>query len=163
MKIEIDLADLGFHYDEDGDAVHNKTLDDAVVERAAQKVAQNLSQKRELGETIRKAVEQLVADKVTEALSKPIQRTTKWNEKQGEPVSVLELIRQHLETFLADGTSQRNYDRKPTSLAAVIEDATREVMGKELKVAVADAKAKIEKHVFDKALAAAVAALSKDK
>jgi len=165
MKIEIDLADLGFHYDEDGDAVRNKSLDDAIVSRAAEIVANHIIRQHDLARALQAKADQLIGDAITEALSKPIQRSSAWGEKKGEPTTVLEIVRERLEGFLnsSPGNRRDRYDKTPQNLNEIIEDATSNVLGRELQDVVKQAKEQIRTHIFDKALAAAVAALSKDK
>lgn len=167
MKVEIDLSDLGFVYDEDGDPVGKATLQDAVIQEAARQVVADIDReaRQEIGRVTREVVSAqvnaLVVEHVQQVMSQPIQRTTGWGEKQGEPVSILELIRVELEKFLTLKPGRRDsYNSNPQCLADVISDATRDAMNRELREEVAKAKKNVHNAVTEAALSAAVAALA---
>lgn len=164
-KIEIDLQDLGFHYDLDGDPIGRKTLEDAVVEAAAARLAQTM--RTDITKVINKAVteqvQDLVRSRVEEVMAQPIRRTTAWGESEGPEVSIRELIWETLERFLtAAPRRDSSFDRNPKgNLADLIEAEVKSVMTKEMQEAVRNAKAEVHKKIEGEALAAAVAVLNR--
>ncbi|ALY10837.1 hypothetical protein WILDE_53 [Arthrobacter phage Wilde] len=170
MKIEIDLAQLGFEgYDEDGEYIGGgASIKDLVVEAAAAKLVKHSDgqMQREVRERIDKLftteIEAKVKEKVAEAFDAPIQRTTPWGETKGEPTSVLEIIRESLEKFLKANRSRNRSSYDPAgNLEEVVDDATRDLMNKEFRAAIEEAKKGVVVTVNKKALEAAVAVLSK--
>ena len=165
MKIEIDLNDLGFTYDLDGDPIGRQTLTDAIVEAAAHLIVREI--KDTLVKDIRQQVTAQVAEQVTtvvaEEMAKPIQRTTLWGEKQGEPTSVREMIRERIEKYMAAPASRRDRYNSGRStvdnMVELVEQEVRAVMNTELKDAIAAAKREVVNTIRDKALAAAVDAI----
>lgn len=171
MKFEIDLGDLLNEYDTDETHARD-ALRAEIVDRAATQLLTNLDpdERHDIIRAVQRERQQIVHDRlvaqVTEALAQPIRRTSPWGESQGEPVTVLELIRQHLEKFLTGHGSPMHDrfggDKVPQNLTELVQQATRTVMTKELTQAVNEAKAKISDEVRTKALSAAVAALAPD-
>lgn len=165
MKIEIDLDNLGFTYDEDGDPSRTATLRDAIVQAAAHKLAleQNHEVRSDLRHLATNIVTQRIASTVDEVLREPIQRTSPWGEHRGEPVTVKDMVREELHQFMSRPPRDRySFDRsKPNSLAELVQESTRTMLTGELKKTVEQAKENVHNTVTDAALKAAVEAISK--
>lgn len=167
MKIEIDLNDLGFTYDEDGDPDGENSIADAIVEAAASKLILQGSMRREvdnrLQEKINTEIDGLVRERVESMFDESIQRTTPWGEKRGEPTTILEMIRESLEKFLSSSGRRRDSfgGRDPVNLQELIDDATKTLMTTELRKTVTEAKQNVHNTITNRALQAAVAELSK--
>ena len=165
-KIEIDLADLGLPTGQsgDGEPYGSMSLTDLIVEAGVRKVFSEENISYEIKEQISRKVGVLVDEKVealvTEAFAAPIQRTTSWGEKKGEPTSVLEIIRESVERYVtapkADG-----YRNNPRNLQELIDDATKRLLDKDFTDYLKQVKEGIKVSVHRKALDAAVAELQK--
>lgn len=165
MKIELDLDQmLGFEYDGEGEPVGQKDFRNEVVIAAANMLIGEY--RHEIKGEVRKQVSDVIESEirgiVTEAMAGPIQKMTAWGEKVGTPMTILEMVRTELEKFLSGTTSgsDRFGNRKPENLRQLVEEASREVMTKELREAVAEAKAGITKEITHRALEAAVKTLT---
>jgi hypothetical protein len=166
MEIKIDLNDLGFKYDEDGDPAGRNTLTDAIIDEAARKLVNSLVSQREvtdkMNQKINEMIDERVAGMVEAAFEQPVQRTTRWGERQGEPTTVREIIREAIEKYLnAPARGRDGYTRDPKNLTELVEDAVRDAMNRDLKATVEAAKANVHNTVTKKALEAAVAVLAK--
>ncbi|MEU0515616.1 hypothetical protein [Amycolatopsis sp. NPDC006125] len=164
MKVELDLNEmLGMQYDEDGDPVGQRELRDVIVSSAAEQLVREI--RKEALRGILSKVDAVVQDEVRTivqtALSQPIQRTTAWGEPQGEPTSVLEIVREHVGKYL-EGTGRRrdSRNREPQNLRELIDDSVRDVLNKEMTQAVNDARTKVNTEIRDHALKAAANALT---
>jgi hypothetical protein len=165
MKLELDLNQLlGMEYDEEGEAVGRRDLRGEVVQMAANVLIKEV--RVDAAQEIREKVNTVVMDEirgiVREVMSKPIQQRTSWGEKKGEPMSILEMVRTELEEFLSGTTESRDRygNQKPANLRQLIEQATREVISKDMREAVDEAKKGVTKEVTQRALKAAVATLT---
>ena len=140
VKIELDLSDFGFRFDPDNPDA-NGSLTDLVVAEAA-----------------RVLVDQINFDA-------PIQRTTGWNEKQGDPMSITEMIRVELERFLSDWkpTERSNYssDKTPRNLGDLIAEVSKHILATELRADIEKIRREVGVKVQDIAIAAAAEALTK--
>lgn len=165
-KIEIDLADLGLTYDEDGNQDGARSLPDLVIDGAVALLFRDSNLRDEVRKQVAEQVSTTVKDKVavlvSEAFDAPIQRTTSWGEAKGEPTTVREIIRLEIERFMtAKSDGRRNSYDAPRNLSDLMADTTTQILTKDLKVTVDAAKANVHNTVTQKALAAAVAELSK--
>lgn len=166
MKLELDLNQLlGMEYDEEtGEAVGQRDLRSEVVQMAATVLIKEM--RVDAAKEIREKVSAVVLDEirgiVSEVMAQPIQQRTSWGEKKGEPMSILEMIRTELEDFLSGTTESRDRygNQKPANLRQLVEQATREVISKDMREAVNEAKAGVTKEVTQRALKAAVEALT---
>jgi hypothetical protein len=165
VNLSIDLDALFVEPTElDGDPVNVRTaMRDAVVQAAATKLIagfdyEELHEMRQEVQRVRSDLvrERLLAE-VEAAFSEPVQRTTSWGEKLGEPSSLRELIRAELEAFL-NNTNRRRRDTydKPQSLAELIEIISRDVMSTTLRKSVSEVRAKVDAEV-QKILVGAIA------
>lgn len=165
-KIEIDLRDLGLTYDEEGNADGSRSLPDLVIDGAIDRLMSDRNLREEVRKQVAEQVTATVKEKVAilaaEAFDAPIQKTTVWGEKQGEPTTVREIIRLEIERFMTSKSDGRrnNYDA-PRNLSDLMADTTTQILTKDLKATVDAAKANVHNTVTQKALAAAVAELSK--
>lgn len=167
-KIEIDLKELGLpSYDEDGEPTGNTTLQELIIEAAADKLMDtDYNVRSELREKVMQRYSQRINEKVealiTEAFELPIQRTTGWGEKKGEETTVREIIRETIEKYLkGKEMSQDGYGRNPKSLTQLIVNETELVLSKEMKATVVEAKKLVHEKVTDAALKAAIDQLNK--
>ncbi|MEV6897491.1 hypothetical protein [Amycolatopsis sp. NPDC051372] len=165
MKLELDLNQLlGMEYDEDGEPVGRRQLRDEVVAIAAATLVKEVRDdaKRSVRENVESTVRDEIGAIVRKALSKPIQQMSSWGERKGEPTTVLELVRTQLEAFLSNTTESRDRygNEKPANLRQLVEQATREVISKDMREAVNEAKAGVTNEVTQRALKAAVETLT---
>jgi hypothetical protein len=168
-KIEIDLADLGLPtgQDRDGEPTGSQSLQDLIVNEAARRLIGN---DRELQQELRSKITKQFDDEIStrvvalveDAFIMPIQRTTPWGEEKGEPTTVKEMIREHIEKFLT-GTGRRrdSYNRDPQDLADVIDEAVKAAMTTDLQKNVDEAKKQVHTKITEAALKAAVEILNK--
>lgn len=167
MKIELDLNQmLGFEVDEEtGEPIGQKDFRNEVANvAAAQLIGEYRNDiKAEVRAKIGDVVTEEIRDVVREAMAGPIQQRTPWGETKGTPQTILEMVRTHLEAFLSGTTSNGNDpwgNRKPGNLRQLIEEVAREVMSKELRENVAEAKKQINDEIRKRALKGAVDALA---
>lgn len=165
MKIEIDLAELGFAYDPNGDPLGHQSLEQAIVIEAARVVLDGELGNRvreQLGKAITAQVEQRAQEIVEQVLTEPIQRTTPWGEAQGTPTTVREIVRMTIERWLQMSRSNDRFSSSgaPRSLADLIDAEVKSVMTKELQGEIARVKKEVAQTIQTHALQAAVAAIS---
>ncbi|UOK18405.1 hypothetical protein SEA_BRUHMOMENT_89 [Arthrobacter phage BruhMoment] len=168
-KIEIDLADLGLPtgMDHEGEPTGAKTLQDLIVEAAANKLLADRDESvYEMRDRIRREyntrITERVEEMITEAFNEPIQRTTRWGETQGEVTTIKEIIRESIEKYMNGTTPSRNgYSTDPVSLTQLIDNEVRMIINKEMQAHITKVKGEIKLEVQKKALAAAIAELSK--
>lgn len=167
-KIEIDLADLGLPTgrDHEGEPTGAQTLQDLIVDAAAQLLVGSVAERRDMRgrvvEQYNARIKERVEDMLTDAFSQPIQRTTRWGETEGEPTTIREIIRQEIEKYLDSAKASRpGYSTDNVSLTALVQNEVKQLMTTDMKKVIADAKANVHHTVTQKALAAAVAELSK--
>lgn len=166
MKIELDLNQmLGFEFDEEtGEPIGQKDFRREVVQAAATQLG--LEIRKDAMTEARARVGEIVEDEirgiVREAMAGPIQQRTPWGETKGTPQTILEMVRTNLEAFLSGtGGGHDPYgNRKPANLRQLIEEVTREVLSKDLRQDVAEAKKEINKAIQDRAVKAAVESLT---
>lgn len=158
MKVEIDLGQLGFLYGPDGDGEQGPGIRGLIVQAAARQVVE--VEGRELRTAVHDVANEMIREHVRTlvqaAFDEPIQRTTLWGEKQGEPTTVRELIRQSIEVFLkAEGRqgSLSNFrsDAPAKNLRELIDGETQRLMTSEMQQAIRAAKAEVSKTVMERA------------
>jgi hypothetical protein len=166
MKIELDLNQmLGFEVDEEtGEPIGQKDFRNEVAHVVATTLIAEARTEvmNEVRSKIGDVVTEEIRDVVREAMAGPIQQRTPWGESKGTPQTILEMVRTSLEAFLAGtGGGHDPYgNRKPANLRQLIEEVTREVLSKELRQDIAEAKKEINKAIQQRAVKAAVEALS---
>jgi len=174
INVSLDIERLFVEPDDyDGDPqTVQAMMRKAVLDAAAEKL---LATNENWGHDLRQEVDRLrndivrqrVTEEVDKALSAPVQRTTQWGEKRGEPTTVLELIRLHLEEFLngrVPSNSRNHYENEhqPQNLADVIKNATRDTIKGPLAQEVAAAREVVREKVKGILLDAVSTALVKD-
>lgn len=151
-KIEIDLDQVLFGDDEEGPL----TLREQVMAMAVQRIVDDFKRTdvaQQIAKQVREVVHANIDATVRTALAQPIQPTTRWGERQGEAVTVLDMARERLEGLLsAPAARDRAYrtNEKPGNLAELIDDVVKkELTTGELRKTLDDAKkavaAKVEK------------------
>lgn len=149
--IAVDLGALFLEPAEyDGDPVDLRTaMRNAVVAAAADKLVATFDRddlhelRAEVRELRNDLVRQRLAAEVDAAMSQPVQRTSRWDENEGDAVTIRELIRLELEAFLnGTRTSRRrdSYDKTPNNLAELIGSIANETMRGELGNQVREAR-----------------------
>lgn len=141
----------------DGDPVDVRSLmRQAVVEAAATKLLAGLDHeelhemRQEVQRVRSKLVRERLAAEVDAAMALPVQRTTRWGEKQGEVVTIRELIRVELEAFLNGTKANRRHDacdKTPNNLAELIGEVANETMRGELGKTVLAARKEVTSRV----------------
>lgn len=166
-KIEIDLADLGLPtgVDREGEPYGSSSLSDLIVEAAVRQLFSEENIRHEVKEQISYKVGKLVDEKVealvTEAFAAPIQRTTNWGEKQGEPTTVLEIIRESVEKYVKAPPSNDRYSNSTKNLSELIDQSTKQLLDKDFMEYLKQVKEGVRVSVHQKALDAAVEFLQK--
>jgi len=158
VNVSLDIDSLFVEpADLDGDPVDVRAvMRSAVVTEAARQllVTADPEWHAEARETANRLRNELVRERVTAeveaAMALPVQRTTTWNEKRGEPTSIRELIRLELEAFLNGTKTNRSrdmYDKTPNNLAELIGSVANETMRGELGTVVSAARKEVHKRV----------------
>lgn len=167
-KIEIDLKDLGLptYIDEDGPG-GSQTLENLIIEAAADKlIGADYEFRSDLRDKVRRAystkIEEKVEALIEEAFAAPIQRTSSWGEEQGEVTSVREIIRETLEKYMNSAVPTRDgYSTDRKSLTQLIDNEVNVFLRNDFAKHLKEVKGNINLEVQKRALAAAVAELSK--
>lgn len=173
IQIEIDTDDLLPSYDYDPEtgpeAEPGAPLQHLVVDAAARQILRTDQFDREVKELVRKRVEETVnerveaavGDLVAEAIKTPIQRRHSWGDAIGEPITVREIVREHVEKFFKAPARRDSYGRNTENgVEEIVQNLTRDALGKELKAEVDAARKEVGDQIRDKALKAAVAAIA---
>lgn len=165
MKIEIDLDDLGFHYDPEGDPIGNVSLRDAIVQAAVRLLLAGdfgRGVRQTVTDTVNTLAHEKAAALVEETFTAPIQRTTRWGETEGEPTTVREIVREAIEKWVQVPANRQNGSSNGVyrSLADLIDAEVRSVLTKELQAEIVRVKREVADQIRDRALAAAAASLS---
>jgi hypothetical protein len=151
INVSLDLDALFVEPAElDGDPVDVRTLmRRAVVDQAARRLVagfdhDELHEMRQEMQRVRsELVRERLAAEVAAAMDLPVQRTSRWGEKKGDPVTIRELIRQELEAFLNGTQTSRprdSYDKTPNNLRELIGVVANETMRGEMGSAVMEAR-----------------------
>jgi hypothetical protein len=116
-------------------------------------------------EQINEVVYGHVAIVVRDALAQPIQRYKPWGDKVGEPTSIMEIAREHIEGFLNKPAHRDAYSStrrgEPQNLSELVEDHVKTVMRGELQAAVKEARATVTARVETALTKAVIADVAK--
>lgn len=161
-KIEIDLSELGMS----GEGDFANELRAAVIQGAVRQLVNQMDKEamHAIKVTVQSVVERQVAAKVREALEKPIQKTTRWGEAQGEPTSILEIVREELEQFMsAKSYRETSYSssKPPENLAEMVGDVVRIALRSELAPAIKEAREAVQDRIAEALLPAVAKAVVK--
>jgi hypothetical protein len=171
-KIEIDLDTLFAPDVEDGEQVGTVSatdlLRDAVVRAAVDRIL-NHDLRGEARSKIIEAVNNETTRRVVEMLDEifagPIQRTSAWGEKRGEPTTIKEIVRTKVEEFLTNAARRDTFGggREPQNLSEVVAEQTRTILTGEFRKEIDEAKKSVSDRVRQEALAAAVKVLNGER
>lgn len=166
ISLSIDTDDLlpSYNYDGEPDGPP-ESLQALVIEAAARQIIRS----ENFDHDVKQAVKERIDDEVTSqveslvksVIEEPIQRTTAWGEHQGKPTTVREIVREHVEKWFSEKPARNTFggsDRH--TLTSLVQDVARNVMDKELKDEVDRVRREVSTEIRDKALRAAVEAIS---
>lgn len=164
MKIEIDLDDLGFDYDENGDHGRVRTIQDAIVAQAANTIiaTSGWEYRNEVNKLVHEQARAAVAERLDTALSGSLQRTSEWGEAIGGPVTLLDIVREELGKFLNGQTIRDRYasgNDKPQNLAEMVARVVGEMLRQEFAAEIRKVRAEVVDQIRTKALQGAADAL----
>lgn len=174
IQVEIDTDDLlpSVQYDFDGEPTGEPgaPLEALVIEAAARQIIRSDGFDAEVRRKVERRVEEVIDERVQtsvsalveEAIKTPIQRRHPWGDEIGEPITVREIVREHVEKFFTATPSRDGYrnNGRENSVAEMIQNLTRDALGKELQDEVKAARKKVGDQIRDKALQAAVDAIA---
>jgi hypothetical protein len=171
VNISLNLTDLfiGSHSPDNVPVDLNAVIRDAVVERAADKLlAQfNVSDRSDMRDRVRAIRDEKIGEHVSaqieQAMAAPIQRTTRWNEPQGEPTTLRELVREKLEELLntrPNRTGSFGSKNAAGNLDELLGDAAKDILGKELRQVVQEVRGQLKDSLLEKGLRAAIEAMA---
>lgn len=174
IQVEIDTDDLlpSVHYDYEGEPTGEPgaPLEALVVEAAARQIIRSDGFDAEVRRKVERRVEEVIDERVQasvsalvdEAIKTPIQRRHPWGDEIGEPITVREIVREHVEKFFKATPSRDGYRNsgRENGVAEMIQNLTRDALGKELQDEVKAARKKVGDQIRDKALQAAVDAIA---
>lgn len=156
---EVDLASvIGEHpeYDADGDYIGKtgKTLGDAVAAQLARDLMKDdsyKSLKKRVMELREEEIRAQLKPIIEAAISAPVQRTGRYGEPDGEPVSLASLIVKEVHEFLGKRVDN-GYNRPATTVVQkFIAEAVEQVIRKELAESIVEEKTKVVAAVRAKA------------
>lgn len=174
IQVEIDTDDLlpTMHYGPDGEfeGEPGAPLEALVVEAAARQIIRSDRFDDEVRRKVERRVEEVIDERVQasvsalvdEAITTPIQRRHPWGDEIGEPIMVREIVREHVEAFFKASPRRDSYGSqgRENGVAEMIQNFTRDALGKELQEEVKAARKKVGDQIRDKALQAAVDAIA---
>jgi hypothetical protein len=169
MKIEIDLNDLGFDYDEEGDKGRVRTIQEAVVAQAANQIiaTSGWDYRQQVNAVVHEEAGKVIALRVDLALKGQIQRTSEWGEPVGAPVTILDIVREELGKFLGGKTVRDRFangsDNKPQNLAEMVARTVADLLRSEFSTEIRKVRAEVIDQLRTKALKAAADALVSGK
>lgn len=167
INLTIDTDDLlpSYSYDGEPDGPP-ESLQALVIEAAARQIlrSENFDQqvRRAVEQRITEHVDDQVGHLVREVLSEPFQPMTPWGEKRGDETTVREEIRKKVEAWFSAPARRDSFSGRSDrdTLQGLVEEITKSVMDKELKAEVDRVRREVSAEIRDKALRAAVEAIS---
>lgn len=131
------------------------SLRDAIIAQAAAQIVDQMQD--EIRGSIRERISRVdeiahaeIVAIVRDTLSKPIQRHAQWGEKVGEPTTVLEIAREHMQAFFDKPQKRDSYSGRTEgtpNLAGLIEEAVKESLNGEFKQVVQAARKEVAEKV----------------
>lgn len=173
-KIEIDLDTLfTVDYGLDGEAVDVGTATDILRDAVVRGIVDRLASDRNLIDEMRKKVSYVINKNVEERVlailddifAGPIQQTTAWGERRGEPTTIKEIVRKKVEEFLTNAARRDTFggNAQPQNLSEVVAEQTRTILTGEFRKEIDAAKKGVTDKVRQEALAAAVRVLNGER
>ena len=176
IQIEIDTDDLlpSYEYDpETGPSGEpGAPLESLVIDAAARQIIRDEDFDKRVRREVEKRIQETVSEQVDASLravvediiAAPIQRRHPWGDKNGEETTVREIVRERVEKFFTNtGTGRSDLygsQGKEVGIGQLVQNLTRDALDKELSDEVRAARAEVRDAIRDKALRAAVDAIT---
>jgi hypothetical protein len=167
INIEIDLAHLGMDVDEDGEPMPGPGMQDLIVHNIVERMGASIE--GDIRERVNVAIDERVAEAlekvVQEVVDGPVQRYKRWGDKDGDPTSVREIVREHVEKFMAKPLTRDPWDRdrRPDSLPDIVAVVTKDVLTKELTAEVRAARQQVNDTVKNTIVTETIKILNGDR
>lgn len=155
MKVQVELVPDGV--DEDGQPIFS-TIEDSFANQAeaymrdciAKKVDALIKDK--VNDEVIASIREQAREKVLEVLDKPIVPTSKYGEQKGEPITILELVAEHVKHAIEkpQGSSASYGEERMTIIQSVCRKAASEMVTAEVKKQVDEIKVEIQRQVCEK-------------
>lgn len=147
IQIEIDLAHLGIEYDEEGEPMPGPQMQDLIVAGVVDRLVMGADRtvRDAIASALDQRIEAVIDPIIMEVATGEIQQRHSWGDAKGEPTTLREEVRKHVETFVSGPLTRDTYDRdrRPGSLKDVVASVTKDVITKEMAQAVSEAKAEV--------------------
>lgn len=114
LEVKIDLGDI---YDEEGTCVQDiikHSIDSAVAREVLKKL--DLKIDDNILKKARDQFDKRIEDLTNDFISKPFDLYTKWGDKKGQAVSVIDVLREKLEEFMNEKIDSYNSKRRYTDI-----------------------------------------------
>lgn len=163
IKIEIDLTNLGYEEDpETGDLIPGEGVEDRITNALVAHLARNVPNADRIYQRVNETVDAIIREKVIEVvvpyLMGPIVKHDYSGSPLGEPTSIKAMAMEAVEKALILPANS-DYNRRD-NLAGLVTKTVDELLKKELKPTIDQAKVAIHRTVIDLAVKGAVEALS---
>jgi hypothetical protein len=166
IKIEVDLATLGFEQDPESGEIYatGETLEERVVESITSRLlntyaTESISGKVE--ERVDRYLDGIVKERVLGILNGVIVKHDSYTGKPlDEPTTIEQLTMQSFNKWISAPQSNSDFSRNRNTLGELLEKQVADLLAKELKPTIDAAKVEIRRVVIDKAVRGAVEALT---
>jgi histone H3/H4 len=156
INVEINLDELGLYEDGDGNVGPGPELHQQIIDSLTARMS------REAAETITRTVESVAQrqaeELVTKILSGPIYPTDNWGHQRGEYTTVAALVMAQVDRWMRP-PSRDSFSRSE-NLGECLQKVVDELIRKELKPTIEEAKKAIHGEVLRRAVEGAAAALA---
>lgn len=157
INIQIDITSLGLVEDEDGELVMSDGLAEEIRSWLIQRIG-STSFQQNVEREIDSAVNEVVKEQIRSFLTGPIQRRDRWDGTNiGEPTTLKELTMAKVEKYLTAPPGDRF--NKQGNLGEMVDATVKDLLAKDLKPVVDEAKKSITSTLMNAALKGAVEAL----
>ena len=176
IQIEIDTDDLlpSFEYDPETGPTGEPgaPLESLVIDAAARQIIRNEDFDKRVRREVEKRIQETVSDQVDASLravvedviAAPIQRRHPWGDKNGEETTVREIVRERVEKFFTSpSTSARDsYGSRgqEVGIGQLVQNLTRDALDNDLSAEIKAVRTEVRDVIRDKALRAAVEAIT---